>query len=336
MDQNNLFVDMDSAEVSFRPSRGTQSEDYSINSRMSTTNSHLQSPVAGGYIPVGAFYPEAGLRWDNQDFINNCNTDSFVSFIKLMSLKHPNMLISSMRLKDDEAERTLKEIIEGFQSTVDCGCPQFVELMDNLARKAWVNNVMGIAPIFGQRINLAGDEGLHIFNHLKRSMKIQWSYQCQCRPSGYQYDTVFCLGASSAAQITEINHSVDPSVGPRHRKRCKGCHHYPIFQNLVLPKTTWLIRVLIQNPNFDYINLPNFFSAGTSVFKLGYVTFVHDSTPTIRHQTSAHLIKDQWFHYDGMRAGGKLIKLDGLSLPDRFKPESALYFKWADTGIILN
>ena len=322
----NIVINIDSNEASFRTSRCTQVSDFSINSHTSEPQSHLMTPFMGIY-HVGAHYIIFGLRWHNNEYINSCNIDSFLTFLKLLALKHPNLIVAHLRLAHDLGETVIKEIVDGYVC-IPKNNVALMRLQDSLARIYWAGKVLGRHPVWNQQVNLAGDESVHIFMHLRKSSTFQWCYECSCSRQ-YQFDTATCFFMNTAAQMQELKHSLDPSMGPRYRKVCKGCRTQPSYRNIAFNNTTtWIMRFVIQNPRFDYENLPNFLTLGGKTFKLGYVTFTHKVTQTMQHQTSCHLIQDQWFHYDGLNFNGELRKLVSLSLPAHYTPEGVVYYKW--------
>jgi hypothetical protein len=321
-----------SAETTWHSSRNGQASDYSLNTPLAKTNSHLITPIMPKY-PLKSPYARLGLRWHNTHFINSCNLDSFLTFIKIMSIKHPKMFIACFRLYDDVVHNTLKEIINTYQFVKEDN--HLVDCQDEIVRLVWCQNVMKINRILGQQVDLAGSEEESVFNHMKRSMMFQWHYECMCgndSRTGSQFLTRYCFSIEIGGQTQHLNGSLEPSPGPLFQKKCKRCHHPFSFKNILVPNTTWLLRVIIQKTlRSDVQNacfLAHRLSFGASRFKLGYITFVHTETPTIRHQTSCHLIQDQWFHYDGLNFGGELRKIDERLLPIvKYTPMNAIYYR---------
>ena len=320
-----IDVDVDSDEVSFRASRGTP-QDRSINSHVSRVVSHLMSPVMGR-MGVGTVYPIRGLKWHNPDYKNSCNIDSFLTFLKLLALKHPKLMIYNLRLKEDVTESCIRDIINGY---VTARNDPVYEAQDRLARISWIQNVMRIPPRRGVKIDVAGDQNTNIFSHLLKSMEFYWIYQCGCGSTGRQFDLRTSLFVNCAAEFTDMFNTYEPVIGPRYKKVCKRCRSPSWFRGFQVPKTTWLLRCIVQNPKYDCINTPNFLTMGATTFKLAYVTYTNEVNSTLGHQTSMHLIKDQWFHFDGLNYGGELRKVNDPELAAQYTPTEIVYFKWYD------
>jgi hypothetical protein len=132
------------------------------------------------------------------------------------------------------------------------------------------------------------------------------------------------------SQLKELR-ELDPSIGPLYRKTCNRCQGYFSFKRVAVPETTWLLRVMFQEVRWwhpEAYKLPYFLSFGQYCFKLGYITYKQEVIPGMWHQTSCHLIQDQWFHYDGVDHRGQLLKIHENLLPlNPFKPMNAIYYK---------
>ena len=318
-----IDVDVDSGEVSFRPSRVTPAEDRSINSHISRAVSHLMSPLVRP-MDIGHVYPIMGLSWENADYKNTCHLDSFLTFLKLNALTHPKLMICNLRLKDDDVENCIRGIINGYvYSRRD---PVSLNLIqDPLARIAWVRNVMGIPPRRDTKIDLRSTQNDSVFRHLLKSMEFYWVYQCAC---GRQFDKVTSLFVNCAGDLTSMFNTREPITGPRYQKVCKRCRSLQWFNGFQVPQTTWLLKIVCQNPKFDCINCPPFITMGAATFKLGYVTYTNEVSSTMGHQTSMHLIKDQWYHFDGLNYHGKLMKVSDPELAAQYTPTEIVYYKW--------
>lgn len=321
-------VPLTSAETTWHTSRQSQASDYSLNTPQVKTNSHLITPKLPHYSRWTPFII-LGLIWHNAHFTNSCNLDSFLTFLKIMSLKHPNMFLASFRLYNDLVHNTIKEIIASYQSVKDN--PQLLNAQDDLARIVWCQNVLKINTIPGRKVDLIGDEERNVFFHMKKSMMFQWLYRCNCRRP--QFLTRHQFSVEEGSQTKDLSGSLNPCLGPLYLKKCNRCHQPFIFGNVLVPETTWLLRVMIQKYPRNIQNaqfLAPFLSFGQFLFKLGYVSFQNKINPNsdLTHQTSCHLIQDQWFHYDGLNFGGELRKIDHQLLPiDKFKPLNAIYYK---------
>ena len=324
-------VPLTSTETTWHTSRQSQASDFSMNTPIEKTNSHLITPKMPWY-PRWVPYIVLGLMWHNAHFNNSCNLDSFLTFLKIMSLKHPNMFFACFRLYDDVVHNTIREIIMAYQSAKHD--PQLLNAQDDLARIVWCQNVLGINTIPGRKVDLIGDEERNVFHHMKKSMMFQWVYRCCCiKP---QFLTRHTFSVEEGGQTKDLAGSLNPCLGPLFMKKCNRCHQAFVFETVIVPETTWLLRVMIQTFPSNRHNFQNamhllpFLSFGKSLFKLGYISFHNKVSPNsnLLHQTSCHLIQDQWFHYDGLNYGGELRNTTNALLPiEKFKPLNAIYFR---------
>ena len=291
---------------------------------MSTTNSHLATPRMEN-MPRGTALPISGLKWHNDDFDDSCNIDSFLSFIKIISLKHPTFLLANLKLKHDKSEKVIQDIILSYQSSKQDA--MLLELQDNLARISWATTVLLKPMVPGEKVNLRGSEEEHVFNYLNASSLIHWEYSCTCGP---QYLTVNSLEVNTGTQLVEFHRTNDPTCGPYHHKRCMRCHQHFVFKKVTMPEATWLIRVVfdkVKGTGAHPEKLPKFLSFDNFVFKLGYISYYNVEGKSMLHQTSCHLVQDQWFHYDGVKYGGELRKVTENLIPARHTPLQAVYYK---------
>ena len=317
-------------EVSWHASKQSQASDYSCNTPLAKTNSHLITPRMPSY-PYEAAFARLGLRWTNAHFLNSCNLDSFLTFIKILSLKHPKMFLTCFRLAHDVVEDTLREIISSYQSAQEHPMAHvLVDAQDCLTRIVWCQNVLNLGVQMGHQIDLIGSEEIHVWNHMRRSMQFEWVYECFCRPKAHQYVIRHQFSVERGGQLKELR-ELDPSIGPLYRKTCNRCQGYFSFKRVAVPETTWLLRVMFQEVRWwhpEAYKLPYFLSFGQYCFKLGYITYKQEVIPGMWHQTSCHLIQDQWFHYDGVDHRGQLLKVHENLLPlNPFKPMNAIYYK---------
>ena len=329
-EENVAVINVDSQEASFHPSRETQISDLSLNSHVSRQESHVHTPRMVDY-PLNAVFYILGLKWFNPHFTNSCNLDSWLTFLKILSMKHPKVITDSLRLYDDPAEEAVKEIVNAYHSGQIN--PGLMEAQDYAARSVWCENVMGWFHQPGTRkVDLLGDEHQNVWRHLEGSTLFQWNFKCCCSTQFLPARWIYLEDPQHAARLTR---SFDPECSPRYNKRCERCRT-PIFHSGLLPHDhTWILRFMVQPnpvPNFQFRSseLPNFITIGDIAFKLGYVTFSSPAKDGNRHQTSCHLIQDQWFHYDGLNFNGQLRKVADPNLPQPYTPENIIYYKWSD------
>jgi hypothetical protein len=228
-------------------------------------------------------------------------------------------------------EKVIQEIILAYQSSKHEAF--LLEAQDDLSRISWCTEVLRKPVVPGQQVDLKGSEEEHVFNYLNASALIHWKYECKC---GKQYYTVNCLEVNVGTQLVDFHRTDDPSCGPFHHKKCEKCRQHFEFKEVLVPEPTWLLRVVfhkLKGTGAHPEALPPFLSFDKHVFKLGYISYHHKNKGQLLHQTSCHLIQDQWFHYDGAGFGGELRKVPNTLLPTRYTPIQAVYYKIMDSTI---
>jgi hypothetical protein len=228
-------------------------------------------------------------------------------------------------LKHNIPELVIHEIIQAYQSAKHEA--MLLEAQDDVARMLWCTDVLRKPVAPNSQVDLKGSEEEHVFNYLNASSLIHWEYACAC---GKQFYTVNCLEVNTGTQLVDFHRTNDPTCGPYHHTKCKRCHQMFDFKQVLLPEPTWLIRVVfdkVKGKGAHPEALPKFLSFDKFVFKLGYISFYKADKGKMLHQTSCHLVKDQWFHYDGVNYGGELHKVNDTLLPFSHKPIQAVYYK---------
>ena len=273
----------------------------------------------------GVPFVQLGLDWYNEQFTNNCNVDSWLTFLKIVSFKHPNQILQNMRLGTCQVEDTIREIVQSYQVVKDN--PVLYQARDAFARMVWYQNAIGHRLVQGVQMDMAAAEEDSVFQHLFRSTIFQWSYSCCC---GYQYLNEHWFSIKTGEELRDVTRSFDPVCGPWYNKNCKTCKTRLAYKRVLLSDTTWLLRAMLQKTQgvpMHLERLPIHMTFDTEIFKLAYISYSNPAGGGAYHQTSCHLIQDQWFHYDGLNFRGQLRKVDGPNLPANFEPLNVIYYK---------
>jgi len=100
---------------------------------------------------------------------------------------------------------------------------------------------------------------------MKKSMMFQWVYRCcYIKP---QFFTRYTFSVEEGSQTKDLNGSLNPCPGPLFMKKCNRCHQPFVFEIVLVPETTWLLRVMIQTFPNNRHNFQNAYSiASLSIF----------------------------------------------------------------------
>jgi hypothetical protein len=268
---------------------------------------------------IGEPYILLGLKWKNKDFKNSCNIDSWMTFLKLIALKHPKMILRCLGLKNDPASTAIKEIVEGYSTAKDSWS---VEVVDGLSRSIWCDKVLNIPPQ-DDVIDLFGSEPDNVFAHLDKSMRTEWSYKCKC---GSQHEQALFIGVETANEVKDIAKCLESACAPKYGKKCHTCKQPFQFQQVTAPDSTWLIRLNLFKDDVKVPELPIFLTFGQKTFKMAYISFADDKN---QHQCSMHLIQDQWFHFDGLKNKGALKKVKKPTRYRNWVAHDVIYARWS-------
>ena len=293
-------------------------DDASSVSSATTATSHSHSTTSGEFHPqLGEFYKQKGLTWHTAKpskgllgILNSCNVDGFLTNLAIQFNRKKYDFKGLLRhtMGPGQHVEDLIRTITSIHKKKDGG----QEVVSRQIKQKWIDLThIGTLQNAGKVINIAGDEDLHIFDHLDDVTRFEVLMRCKCsgpvQPEE-RHDINVCTN-------TEIDKALKGRIrnpeGDQYPK-CETCHTKPTTVSYLIPPTTWILHFVIDNgagKKLDHSRFPATIKPdGNEWFKsyASYWTQAGRGLQGLGHTVSLHFIKKKAYFYDDLKDNGSL------------------------------